>query len=247
MKWLPAPESQLDVGGLVSQLAGSEADFSWPIVPQAWPYQTEIDPAVFAAFAAIEHRGVDRYWLVRGLLANTQGEGVVARQVTVEPYDPESIGFGVTGAAMRDIRFREIIEKALASLDLLGRVAQNDALSRAMFHDEEKATAAQQAGDMARDRETRRGGRPSLPDEHYERIARTYLQLHKEGVRNGILNEIALRESERTGRPVKSRTVRDWVQRARDLRYLERGKQGRLTAVPGERLRKQQRKEGNDG
>lgn len=74
-----------------------------------------------------------------------------------------------------------------------------------------------------------RRGRPSLPDEHYERIARRYLELLDTGLTRGILQRLAEEEN----RPVQ--TVRTWVNVARSDRYqyLTPGESGRAGAMPG--------------
>jgi len=75
-------------------------------------------------------------------------------------------------------------------------------------------------------------GRRGYPDDHYERIARRYLQLvNDERVTRGVLARIADEE----GRPVE--TVRTWIYQARQRDFLtRRGEVGRAGALPGPRL-----------
>jgi hypothetical protein len=80
---------------------------------------------------------------------------------------------------------------------------------------------------------TPKRGRPSLGDDHYQRIARAYLALQAQGVTRGILNELA----EQEGRPRE--TIRDWVHQARKRQFLSKGTPGRAGAEPGPLLTRQ--------
>jgi hypothetical protein len=72
--------------------------------------------------------------------------------------------------------------------------------------------------------------RPRLPKAHYRRIAVVYLQHLHSGLTRGILQRIAADEG------VSVATARDWVRRARELKFLSPGRQGTAGATPGERL-----------
>lgn len=79
---------------------------------------------------------------------------------------------------------------------------------------------------------TRQGAprRPPIPAQHYRRIAIRYLQLISQGARNGILHTIAEEEN------VAYHTARDWVAKARELKFLSDGRQGIAGATPGPNL-----------
>lgn len=72
--------------------------------------------------------------------------------------------------------------------------------------------------------------RPPVPAQHYRRIAIRYLQLISQGARNGILYTIANEEG------VAYHTARDWVAKARELKFLSDGRQGVAGATPGPNL-----------
>lgn len=251
MEWqlaTPPVPPRFDWGGYI-EVCVAQGVTDYPVIPQVWEHEDRADERVIAAFIAIENRD-ERFWIVRGLLARA-GSSVFPRQVTVEPYDPRGEGFEVTSHAMRRIRFGEIVERTIAHLDLLGWMA-DDERARRMFPDESSAEWASRTATDVRD--ASRGGRPRLPDAHFAQIARDYIDLHKAGVRQGILRQIAERESQRRGTPVSWRTARSWVERARDLGYLGRGDKkgrhessGRMNAVPGPRLLNIDKKEDADG
>lgn len=74
----------------------------------------------------------------------------------------------------------------------------------------------------------RRQGRPPLPDELLEEVARAYLEEAKRG--RGLTRRLALRFD----RP--DETVRDWIHACRVRGYLSPGVTGRRGAQPGPRL-----------
>jgi transposase-like protein len=76
----------------------------------------------------------------------------------------------------------------------------------------------------------RPGGRRKYPADHYERIARLYLDLQEAGINRGILIEIASREG------VNRNTARDWVSGATKRGLLSPGGSGVAGRTPGPNL-----------
>lgn len=83
---------------------------------------------------------------------------------------------------------------------------------------------------IAATRHTGARSRTKLPEAHYRRIAVVYLQHLHNGLTRGILERIAEDEH------VSVTTARDWVRRARELKFLSPGRQGTAGATPGQRL-----------
>jgi len=81
-----------------------------------------------------------------------------------------------------------------------------------------------------------RPGRQGYPIGLYEWVAREYLALVRAGKSRGILPELARRASEHLGRTVSPANVRDWVHRARELKFLTPGLSGKAHADPGPAL-----------
>lgn len=82
-----------------------------------------------------------------------------------------------------------------------------------------------------------RPGRQGYPIGLYEWIAREYLALVRRGDSRSILPELARRATDRLGRKVTPGNVRDWVHRARELKFLTPGLPGKAHADPGSALR----------
>jgi hypothetical protein len=81
-----------------------------------------------------------------------------------------------------------------------------------------------------------RRGRGGFPVDHYRRIALRALEISEEGHRD-VVKELAARE----GKPYQ--TIRDWVRRARELKFLGPTQRGRSQWFPGPNL---YRKEGDE-
>jgi hypothetical protein len=77
--------------------------------------------------------------------------------------------------------------------------------------------------------EKRRGGRPALGDDHWRDFARSCIDLNHQG-KGAVLRTLA----EKYGK--SERTIANWLQRARNERWLQPGKQGQAWYAPGERL-----------
>jgi len=140
---------------------------------------------------------------------------------------------GITGALLRSIPVGRILawahdamaksdwrERGLTMLALSGahRVVLADDLDAQVRAALERTAAVP----------GRRHGRPPLPDELLEEVARAYLEEAKRG--RGLTRRLAAR----FGRPEE--TVRDWVHTCRVRGFLSPGVAGRRGAQPGERL-----------
>lgn len=192
----------------------------------AFPHDRADCIARFVALDFVE----GEWWAARGLLADSGSRGVIVRSLTIEPW-PRGSDREVTGRVLRSLRIGSIRDKALESLawaPVTLRVAER---TYGDVSAEEKEAAARAAKSVARGA-GRPGGRRGYPDDHYRRIALSYLDVYKTHPRD-VVAELARRE----GRP--SATVRDWVHRARELGYLSPTKQGRGGGSPGPRLKEE--------
>ncbi len=136
----------------------------------------------------------------------------------------------LTAAALRRVRVSAILARANAELASRADLAE---LARRLgweeAPDEQEVARLAEVARRASEGLPRRG-RPPLGDDHYARIARSYLRLQEDGIGRGIL--LALAEEERRPRE----TVRDWVASARRRGFLTPGQRGRAGALPGPRL-----------
>ena len=158
-------------------------------------------------------------------------------QVTVEIRDRNGSLREVRATDMR-IKLGDIRDAAVAVLEMQATATDHPATAAifAPWAEDIKTTS-----DRARTVKGRRG-RPPVPDDRLELVARTYLELFNAGWRNGIRQELAGRLSKRLGKPVPIGTADDWLERARTDGWLRRGGRGRAGARPGPKL--EQKEEG---
>jgi hypothetical protein len=232
----PPAWEHVDITGDVEHVLPTLNDSQLPWVNAA-PHSDSVDGRVFASFIAFDRRN-GKVWIIRGLLAGDDTGSIGVRQLTLEAYNPTGELAEIQSSDMRQ-RLGEIRDAAVGRLRQQAELATHPAYADAWWR-----TSAIEVGERAVSGTTSRG-RPALPDEHYEHVARLYLELYGQGVKRGILEEIARRMST-PGHPVPRETARDWVKRSRDLEFLSRGRQGRAGAMPGPRLSPNPKEE-NDG
>jgi hypothetical protein len=199
----------------------------WPYVESS-AYPDRSDPRVLGCFFAGDLIDGDP-WIVEGILRSDPAGPIVSR-LTVEHYPAHR---EVTGAILRRLAIATIRNIALANLPAVAesrRIAREAGIARVSEAD--AAHAEHAAAEAAKPRP----GRRAKPDEFYERIARRYLELLKDG-RRDVLKALAAEESEREGRVIPKETVRDWVRKATRLGFLAKGKPGKAEARPGPRLK----------
>jgi hypothetical protein len=227
---------------------GIEAD-EWDRSPEN-PYAAAGDPEVFAwpatgdelpaIYFALAEEVDDRCWLIRGELVPDLKSGLLRlARVTVEPlgHDGE-----VSGSVLRGLQVARIRDRAIQKVRAMGTRPIHFGSSfdsEPDFPFETPIFAAHIDAEVA----PRKKGRKGLGDAHYRKIAMLYLEIYNQGVTKGILKAIAARLDEEHAdagtvtRPKTSpATVRDWVNRARELEFLSEGKSGRAGAAPGSRL-----------
>lgn len=223
---VPPLWEHIDVKGAVEHVLPTLDDAQLPWVNAA-AHKDPVDPRVFASFIAFDRRG-GGVWVMRGLLAVDSTAAVGVRQVTIEPYNPDGPLIDVQAADLRQ-RLGEIRDKAISQVHLLGQLTVEQWYGGAVWGPAAVEAAARISVSSSR------AGRPALPDEHYEHVAHLYLELYGQGVKRGIIAELAERMST-PDHAVPRETARDWIKRSRDLGFLSPGKQGRAGAVPGPRL-----------
>lgn len=203
-----------------------------PIVVEPW--RNDARPDVIARFTALVMKNRESS-LVSGFVAINERKTLLLTQITIEPE--LDLTRGITSETVREISLPEIlrcvdylITTRPESLDLLQRLGLGTvpAADRDLAH--EAAVLGQQA-------ERRQPGRPQRPDDLYKWVARTYLRLYRQGLRRGILVELAADASGRYGREIPRSTASEWVSGCRKHGYLEGGTQGKAGARPGPRLR----------
>lgn len=236
-RFLHPPSFEVDAS-IVSHYADVPRE-RLPWVQLVDTHQEDGEPAVFARFLAFDRDG-SRIYVVRGLLA----EPLAVVHVAIEVRDRSG---GLLELRTTDTRVRlgEMRDQAVTRLESLARLSQNPA---SVHH----RTLVSRRGDLVEAVErasSRRGGRPPVPDETLELVARRYLDLFDRRVRRGIREELARSLSQDLQRPVPIGTVDDWLERARKTGWLERGGRGRAGGLPGPRLieRNRQLKEADDG
>jgi hypothetical protein len=176
-------------------------------------------------------------WLVEGLLYRDPIGPPIVGSVSVRhfPLDQERV-LEVTGVVLRGLPLGAIREHALAGLE--GTRLAREAMAETGWTI--APAAVERAREAAEEARRPRPGRPSLPDEHYARIAGRYLELIDAGVRH-VLVALAAEESIRAGRTIPRETIRDWVRKATERGYLAPGKPGRAEARPGSKLKRKEK------
>jgi hypothetical protein len=206
-----------------------------------WVLADEADEDdALASFVALtlakrSRSGEHEPWLVRGVLRRSAEGPPMLSRASVEHFDNPEVE--VTSTAMRDINFGTIRERACGALALKQDVFDAVTKTEGLAADELAALVGwneQWIRDVAAEaqRVPLRRGRPGYPEEHYRWIALRYLALIKEG-RRDVLKALAAEEGRRLSREVPRETVRDWVRKATELKFLAPGKQGRASARPG--------------
>lgn len=149
----------------------------------------------------------------------------------------------ISGSALRSVSVPELERRTRAAIKHLASIQAN--VERATEEARKQGfdiPALYRVPTPARDvfrklgKESFRPGRQGYPIGLYAWIAREYLRLAR-GRSRGILPELAERASIRLNRPVSVANVRDWVHRARELKMLSPGIQGKAHAEPGPALR----------
>lgn len=150
--------------------------------------------------------------------------GLLLVRVSVSPLPGQQ---AVSSQTVRRIPFDELLALARA---VLASVRKNPPPAVA---DPEHGRTRQKLMRLADQQPLRLRGRPSLGADHYERIAKAYLDLAHAGgpdgapMARGIIQLLAEQEDR------SAEIVRDWVHRARNLGYLTKGQPGRAGAEPG--------------
>jgi hypothetical protein len=179
-----------------------------------------------AEFAWAENSSGTPAWFVLGVVSKL-GSGLGFSQLQVVTTGES----GIDTKALRGIRLGHLLPVITAQIQTQADVDQWRAAFGAQERDEQDVASTQAAADSARS-----GGRPSLGDDHYRRVALIYLEEVATGTR-GVLQRVADRLTAELRRPIPRETVRDWVSVARnDKQFLGATKQGRATNHPGPRL-----------
>jgi hypothetical protein len=210
-------------GGVTPQerdlLLGQLNEHRDPLI--ARDFKTSKRPEVFArfalfAFAEAEPRarpGLYGGWFVSGYLSRNGEDRAIVTDLTIEPA--ENATAEITSPVLRSLRVAEIRAKALNLLDRPDPELEQRARA---------AAAAAAATPLQR-------GASGYPADHFRRVAFDYLDLFQaQGMTRGILDELA----ERYQRP--RATVRDWINRARELGFLTKGRRGGAGAEAGPNL-----------
>jgi hypothetical protein len=122
---------------------------------------------------------------------------------------------GVTSDVLRDVKVGKLLESLRRELAGVSVTELTDV-------ERKWAAAAAEAVELKR-------GRDGYPDEHFRRIALSYLKLRNDGLTNGIAAALAEQED----RPAA--TVRDWIREAERRGFLtaaSKGRGGTRTAGP---------------
>lgn len=172
---------------------------------------------------------MDRHWCARGFFGQADEGRLTVLEITVWPSEdrpnPE-----VNVTLLREVSTLDLIAAAQSKV---AHDAEWQKIRKARgwptAGSEQAASLDRLAGFVEGDH-TKKGGRPGLGDDHFEHVARRYLELQEEHGSYGLLKRLA--ESE--GRPRD--TVRDWVHQARVRGFLTPGRAGVAGAGPGPRL-----------
>lgn len=214
-----------------AQFAEGEATLSTssPLVLAELPSEDAENDVLGAAFALQLVDG--EVWLVRGVLQRVPTGPPVMKRVAVEHLIDTSRD--VTGKIVREIRFGEIRDAALARLRERGpaRAQLRDA-DPDLFTEEQVAEAQAVAVEVARHA---RGPRGAYTSEHYRHVARRYLALVDEG-RRDVVNALCEEEAERLGEPIARERMRDWIRKATRMGFLAPGTSGVIGRQPGPNL-----------
>jgi hypothetical protein len=204
-------------------LSEEELDEFWALAdaqPSDFPVVTA-RPARFSDrdgvgrwFAALDipKRG---FWLASGHLVLDGQAALFDLALEPDPTFPAS----VDATLLRAIPHAQIRERALARLRALPSWLDFEARvgwSKPSAADRDTAATLAISPAAA----SKRRGRPPLPDEHYQEVARAYREALRAGSK-GVNDRL----SRRFGRPKE--TIRDWVREARARGHLPTGSQGR--------------------
>lgn len=167
-------------------------------------------------------------WLVRGVLRFEGGPTILTRVAV----DHLAGSLEVTRFVLARVRLGEIRNRATGLL----RIAP-DVLEGKVFLGYEAPAGEEQWAKRVSKANPPRRGRKGSPIEHYERIARRYLELADSG-RRDVVKTLAEEEQ----RPYQ--TVRGWLARCRDLELLAAAsKQGRAESRPGPNLYRKEKED----
>jgi hypothetical protein len=177
-------------------------------------------------------------WQVEGLLYRCPTGPPIVGSLRVRhfPLDTKALRAELTGLVLRALPLATIRDGALAGLEgsLQFLEIAGEAGWRGVALDD-----VERAREPVHEARKARPGRPRLSDQFLERIAIRYVELAR--VRRDVLVALAAEESERAGREIPRETIRDWVRKATERRYLAPGKPGRAEARPGPRLKRKEK------
>ncbi len=170
-------------------------------------------------------------WSLEGVLELRKSDIVVTQlTITAKPTRRRTSrasvpGFGVTSTALRDLgpQLQEFLAVARSFVQWCAWPPNTD---ERQWRTEILPAFTRKAG----------GG---LTDSDYLVVARHYLRLQAQGLRNGLMDRLREVLSEEFGRDCTLGSVRRWVTKAEDHKYLEPAQRGVAGRLPGPRFPKE--------
>jgi hypothetical protein len=169
----------------------------------------------------------DGLWRCIGDLIKTDQGRLVVSRLVIEPWR-----FGDQIGVSTDVLRKLPLGRWLASAHATMSDSEQWLATGELSKTDEGRKWARRAAEQARSMKLERGPKGYPPD-HYRRIAIEYLDLQAQGVGRGIQKRLAEIEH------VNWQTIRDWLNRAKELEFLSAGTPGRAGRSAGPNLYKE--------